>query len=183
ATAITGSIAATIDAVAATCPIGQASAITTKYNQRINYNTQFSNCPSCANVTVEDNSEIYDVCSTQELNIAANGNGKISMKLSSACPKLINIIATKNAEVCNICVSDQLTVLSATGNSNISMTCNQISSCPKIVNILDGSDISVFYVCATQAINAKLRDIATLYYKGPLNHIEVTDGASIKQWS
>ena len=87
-----------------------------------------------------------------------------------------------NARVYNICVSDHLTVLSATGNNVISMDYKQLSSCPKIVNVLNGNGNSVFYVCATQAINAKLSGIAKLYYRGPLNHTEITALASIQQW-
>ncbi len=78
-------------------------------------------------------------------------------------------------------MSAQLTVLSATRNSIISIDYKQLSSCPKVVNILNRSGGSVFYVCVTQAINAKLSGITKLYYKGPFKHPEITSLASIQQ--
>ncbi len=158
------------------------SSISADSNQQINFNTQFPNCPSCVNVTVNSNGGIYNVCSTAQLNITANNNGQVTMQQSSVCPKLVNITATGNARVYNVCASDQLTVLSASGNNIISMNYKQLSLCPKVVNILNGGGNAVFYVCATQAINAQLSGIATLYYKGPLNYTSLTGLASINQW-
>lgn len=143
---------------------------------------QSSVCPSYANLTINSNGAVYNVCSTQDLNITANGNGIVTMQQSSIYPKIVNISVGGNARVYNICVSDQLTILSATGNNIISMAFKELSSCPKIVNILGGSGNSVFYVCATQAINAQLSGIAKLYYKGPLNYTDITSLASIHQW-
>ncbi|CAF1393635.1 unnamed protein product [Didymodactylos carnosus] len=98
------------------------------------------------------------------------------------CPRIVNITVSGNTRVYNICVTDELIVVTATGNNVVSMDYNGVTVCPKVVNILNGGGNAVFYVCATQAINAKLSAIAKLYYKGPLNHTELTGLASVAQW-
>jgi hypothetical protein len=154
--------------IATSCPVDQVSSITAESNQQINFNTQFPNCPSCVNVTVDANGGIYNVCSTEQLNITANVNGQVTMQQSSVCPKLVNITAAGNANVYNICVTQELNILAATGNSIISFQTQQSSICPKIANISVTGNARVYNICASDQLtvqSASGNNIISMNYK------------------